>query len=57
LKPLVKCFISIGTGNPGKKPLEESMFKFLSETVVQIETETEAIERRFIARWAKHLDL
>ncbi|KAH8694330.1 hypothetical protein GQ44DRAFT_719472 [Phaeosphaeriaceae sp. PMI808] len=56
LKPLVKCFISIGTGNPGKKPFEDGLFKFLSETVVQIATETEATERKFIARWAKHFD-
>jgi hypothetical protein len=56
LKPLVKCFISIGTGNPGKKAFEDSMVKFLSATVVQIATETEATERKFIARWAKHFD-
>ncbi|KAJ5623136.1 protein kinase subdomain-containing protein [Penicillium lividum] len=56
LKPLVKCFISIGTGNPGKKPFENSIIKFLGKTVVQIATETENTERRFIARWAKHFD-
>ena len=56
LKPLVKCFISIGTGNPGKKPFEDSIFKFLGQTVVQIATETENTERRFIARWARHFD-
>lgn len=56
LKPLVKCFISIGTGNPGKKAFEDSIPKFLIETVVQIATETEATEKKFIARWAKHFD-
>ncbi|KAJ5769158.1 protein kinase subdomain-containing protein [Penicillium odoratum] len=56
LKPLVKCFISIGTGNPGKKPFEDNIIKFLGKTVVQIATETENTERRFIARWAKHFD-
>lgn len=56
LKPLVKCFISIGTGNPGKNPFEDSMLEFLRGTVVQIATETEATEKRFIARWAKHFD-
>lgn len=56
LKPLVKCFISIGTGNPGKKPFEDSMLMFLGQTVVQIATETENAERRFIARWARHFD-
>jgi predicted acylesterase/phospholipase RssA len=56
LKPLVKCFISIGTGNPGKKAFEDSMIKFIGQTVVEIATETENTERRFIARWAKHFD-
>jgi predicted acylesterase/phospholipase RssA len=45
LKPLVKCFISIGTGNPGKMAFEDSMIKFLSETLVQIATETENTEK------------
>ncbi|CEJ57466.1 Putative Pfs, NB-ARC and TPR domain protein (JCVI) [Penicillium brasilianum] len=56
LKPLVKCFISIGTGNPGKKPFKDSMLKFLGQTVVQIATEAENTERKFIARWARHFD-
>lgn len=32
------------------------MIKFLGQTVVQIATETENTEKRFIARWAKHFD-
>jgi predicted acylesterase/phospholipase RssA len=54
LKPLVKCFISIGTGNPGKKALEDNNIKFLSESLVQIAAETEETERKFVAKWAKH---
>jgi len=56
LKPLVKCFISVGTGNPGMKPFNDNVVKFLGQTVVQIATETENTERRFIARWAGHFD-
>jgi predicted acylesterase/phospholipase RssA len=56
LKPLVKCFISIGTGNPGKKAFEDSIVKFVSKTLVQIATETENTEKKFIARWARHFD-
>ena len=56
LKRLVKCFVSIGTGNPGKEPFENSMIKLLRETVVQIATETTNIERKFIARWTRHFD-
>ncbi|KAH3955940.1 hypothetical protein HBH99_256850, partial [Parastagonospora nodorum] len=33
LKPLVKCFVSIGTGYPGKKALEDNMVKFLSKSL------------------------
>jgi hypothetical protein len=54
LKPLVKCFLSIGTGNPGIKAFEESLTKFLGKTVVDIATETEETEKRFIAKWRKH---
>jgi hypothetical protein len=56
LKPLVKCFISIGTGNPGSRAIEDNMLKFLSKTLEGIATETEETERKFIARWAKHFD-
>jgi hypothetical protein len=56
LKPLVKCFISIGTGNPGKKALEDKVVKFLSKSLVGIATETEETEKKFIARWARHYD-
>lgn len=56
LKPLVKCFISIGTGSPSKKAFKESMVKFLSETVVDIATQTDNTEKKFIARWAKQFD-
>lgn len=56
LKPLVKCFISIGTGKPGKKALEDNVFKFLSKSLVGIVTNTEETEQNFVARWAKHYD-
>lgn len=55
-KPLVKCFVSIGTGNPGKKALKDNMLGFFSKTLVRIATETEVTERKFVARWAQHLD-
>ncbi|OGM47679.1 putative kinesin [Aspergillus bombycis] len=56
LKPLVKCFISIGTGDPGITAIEDKALKFLSETLVSIVTETGQTEKKFIARWAKHYD-
>lgn len=56
LKPLVKCFVSIGTGNPGKKAIEDNMLKFLSGTLVDLATQTENIEKKFIAKWRQHFD-
>lgn len=54
LKPLVKCFLSIGTGNPGKKPVQDRVDKFLSETIVGMATETEKAAGLFIRRWKQH---
>jgi hypothetical protein len=56
LKPLVKCFISIGTGNPGKKAIEDNLLKFLSKTLVEITTETEETAKKFLAKWRQHYD-
>lgn len=56
LKPLVKCFLSIGTGNPGIEAFDDKIINFLSRTVVGIATETEKTEKIFIARWRKHFD-
>lgn len=53
LKPLVKCFISIGTGNPGNNAFED---KLLHQTVVEIAIETGNTQNKFIARWAKTFD-
>ena len=41
LAPLVKCFISIGTGNPGTSPIEDGAMKFFTKTLKEIATETE----------------
>ncbi|PYH40038.1 phospholipase, patatin family protein, partial [Aspergillus saccharolyticus JOP 1030-1] len=54
LKPLVKCFISIGTGNPGKKAIEDNLFKFMSKTLPELTTQTEYSESKFIANWRQH---
>ncbi|KAJ5085106.1 Acyl transferase/acyl hydrolase/lysophospholipase [Penicillium argentinense] len=51
LKPLVKCIVSIGTGNPGQKALDDNILRFLTKTLVRMATKPEGTERRFIARW------
>ncbi|KAL8898562.1 MAG: hypothetical protein Q9207_006638 [Kuettlingeria erythrocarpa] len=49
---LVKCFVSIGTGHLGKKPIEDNAAKFLAtKTLVDIVTETESTADSFINRW------
>ncbi len=57
LKPQVKCFVSVGTGHPGRKAIEYNMLKLLSKTLVRMATETEQTEARFIARWRQLYDL
>lgn len=51
LKPLVKCFISIGTGNPGKTALEDTVLDSLRKTLFMNSTDSEVTANRFIARW------
>lgn len=34
----------------------DTAIKFLNKTVVEIATQTESTERKFIARWTKHFD-
>ncbi|KAI9675964.1 MAG: hypothetical protein M1829_003202, partial [Trizodia sp. TS-e1964] len=50
LKKLLKCFVSIGTGNPGSKPISEGPLKFFSETLVRLATQTEDTAKAFVER-------
>jgi predicted acylesterase/phospholipase RssA len=56
LKPLVKCFVSIGTGNPAQVPHNDNLVKFLSKTLVRMATKPESTERRFMARWSNEVE-
>ena len=47
LYDMVGCVLSVGTGNPGVKPLNEKSWKFLSETLVKIATDTEQKAAQF----------
>lgn len=53
LRPLVKCFLTIGTGCPARVPMDDNMMKFVSQTLVRLATKPESTERRFMARWDK----
>ena len=54
LATLVKCFISIGTGDPGTSPIEDSAFKMFTKTLEEIATETEKTAETFVK---SHRDL
>lgn len=56
IKPLVKCFVSIGTGNPGMKALKDNIVKFLLNSLVEIVTETEETAAKSASHWRYHLD-
>lgn len=52
LKSLVKCLVSVGTGDPAKLPMDDNVLRFLSKTLVRMATKPESTERRFMARWS-----
>ena len=50
LEPMVKCFVSIGTGNPGSKAFQDSAIKFATQDLKDITTETESTATRSLAQ-------
>jgi predicted acylesterase/phospholipase RssA len=40
ISPHVKCILSIGTGDPGLRPVEEKIWGFVKDTLIGIATET-----------------
>ena len=47
LSMLVKCFISVGTGNPGTSPVEDGAIRILTKTLKEIATESEKTAETF----------
>jgi hypothetical protein len=57
LQTHVKCFLSIGTGHPGiTRVRAEKAFKFLTETLVKMATDTENIAGEFEHSWRGPLE-
>lgn len=56
LKPLVKCFLSIGTGHPGIRAIQDDLAGFLAGTLREIATETETTAESFISRWRQQYE-
>jgi len=44
---IVSCFISIGCGDPGLQTIEQGAFKFLTESLANLATETKKTATRF----------
>ena len=54
IQPLVKCFISIGTGKREKMAIQEKFLPFIRETLIKVTTETEEKAKRSASRWKGH---
>jgi patatin-like phospholipase/acyl hydrolase len=55
IKPLVKCFVSIGTGHPGNRSVSDKGLKHLVQTLQKEATETEGTNQQFEARWREYM--
>ena len=56
LEPIVKCFVSVGTGNPGSTPIRDGAKDFLTQTLKDIATETGRTAAKSAARHRGLLD-
>jgi predicted acylesterase/phospholipase RssA len=55
LQPLVKCFVSVGTGHAGVRSVSDKGFKHLIKTLEKEATQTENTNQQFEARWRNHM--
>ncbi|KAF2128690.1 phospholipase, patatin family protein [Dothidotthia symphoricarpi CBS 119687] len=56
LKPLVKCFISVGTGALGVRSVSDKGMKHLVETLQKEATQTETTNQRFLFHWSQGVE-
>ncbi|EON69655.1 hypothetical protein W97_08936 [Coniosporium apollinis CBS 100218] len=56
LQPLVKCFISVGTGHPGIRSVSDKGLKHLLETLQKEASETESTNEKFLSRWRDYVE-
>jgi predicted acylesterase/phospholipase RssA len=55
LYPLVKCFISVGTGHLGFRSVSDKGLKHLVKTLEKEATQTEETNRQFMSRWQDYV--
>lgn len=56
IQPLVKCFVSIGTGHPGIRSVSDKGFKNMIQTLQKEATETESTNQQWLGRWRNHVE-
>lgn len=56
LQTRTACFVSIGTGHPGNKSINDRVDKFLMQTLRDIATETETTARKSENKWAQQME-
>ena len=57
IMPLVKCFVSLGTGTGGINPMSDKAWKFLTESLAKVATDTRRTERDVADRWREHQNM
>jgi hypothetical protein len=55
IKPLVKCFVSVGTGHSDVRSVADRSLKHLVETLQKVATETEDTNQQFESRWREYM--
>lgn len=53
---MVQCFVSIGTGNPGTRPIHDSLYGLLFKDLKEIATDTEQTAKNFASHHRQMLD-
>ncbi|EXJ74236.1 uncharacterized protein A1O5_02532 [Cladophialophora psammophila CBS 110553] len=56
LQPIVKCFISIGTGHADFTTIKNSSLRSVAHSIEKVATETKKADSEFTGRWREHLD-
>ena len=57
LQPLVKCFISIGTGHKGVQSISDKGLKHLIKALEREATQTDVTHQNFLENWRRHGDV
>ncbi|OAP63488.1 hypothetical protein AYL99_02715 [Fonsecaea erecta] len=56
VQPLVKCFISVGTGHADFTTIKNSSLRSVAHSIEKVATETKKTDNEFTGRWREHLD-